>query len=88
VGKVEAFTVAGLELWFWSGDHAPPHFHVKKAGEWEIRVSFLESTEKGLPFEVKWGIGPNRHEQKVIAGLVRAHRAVLLAEWELKVRQE
>jgi hypothetical protein len=88
VGKVEASSVAGLELWFWCDDHAPPHFHAKKAGEWEIRVSFLESTEKDLAFEVKWGVGPNGHEQKAIAGLVRAHRAVLLAEWELKVRLE
>jgi hypothetical protein len=86
VGKVEAFAIAGLELWFWSGDHAPPHFHAKKAGEWEIRVSFLETSEKGLAFEVKWGIGPNAREQKLVAGLVLAHRAMLLAEWELKVR--
>lgn len=85
MGKVEAFTIAGLDLWFWSDDHAPPHFHAKKAGEWEIRVSFLKSTEKHLAFEVTWGIGPSGHEQKLIAGQVLAHRAELLAEWELKV---
>lgn len=86
MGKVEAFRIAGLELWFWSNDHAPPHFHAKQTGEWEISASFLESTKRNLAYQVKWGSGPNRAEQTLIAGCVFAHRGELLAEWELKVR--
>jgi hypothetical protein len=31
--KVESFELVGLVCWFWSNDHNPPHFHVKKEGE-------------------------------------------------------
>jgi hypothetical protein len=48
VGKVEAIAISGLEMWFWSDDHPVPHFHVKKAGEWEIRVNILETQEHQL----------------------------------------
>ncbi|MBA2663238.1 MAG: DUF4160 domain-containing protein [Bradymonadaceae bacterium] len=38
MGKVDSFAIPGLELLFYSSDHPPPHFHVRKPGEWEIRV--------------------------------------------------
>jgi len=44
VANVSAFEISGLKSWFWSNDHEPPHFHVKKTGEWEIKVSFLEDS--------------------------------------------
>jgi hypothetical protein len=40
VPKVATFSVAGLESWFNSDDHLPPHFHAEKSGEWEVRVRF------------------------------------------------
>ena len=44
--RVACFAVIGLELWFNSDDHLPPHFHAEKAGEWQVRVHFLrERTE-------------------------------------------
>jgi hypothetical protein len=38
VPRLDAFSVAGLELFFNSLDHLPPHFHARRPGEWEIRV--------------------------------------------------
>jgi hypothetical protein len=46
IPKVESFEISGLSCWFWSNDHDPPHFHVKKHGEWEIKVKFTESEGK------------------------------------------
>jgi hypothetical protein len=36
VPKVDAFSVAGLVLRFYSNDHMPPHFHAEKPGRWEV----------------------------------------------------
>ena len=88
VGKVEAIDVEGLDLWFWSDDHGPPHFHAKRAGEWEIAVFFLEVTERSLVYEVKWGRGPAGRLAARIAGLVVAHREAPLQEWEEKSRMD
>ena len=45
---VRAFDLPGLKAWFWSCDHEPPHFHVLRSGEWEVRVYFLLEPEKWL----------------------------------------
>lgn len=37
MAKIDCFAIAGLEFWFWSNDHNPPHFHVKRAGEWGLK---------------------------------------------------
>ncbi len=88
MGKVDAFSIDGLRLWFNSLDHRPPHFHVKKPGAWEIRVFILTTQEKSLDFNIKVIFGkkePISAEQKEIAALVVAHREELLQEWETKV---
>jgi hypothetical protein len=88
VGRVEAFSIAGLDLWFNSSDHLPPHFHARRAGEWEVRVFFLLCTDTHLETSVKW-----RHRKRSIG---RKHletlreaavqfREQLLEEWEVKV---
>ena len=41
MGKVDCLSIDGVECWFWSQDHRPPHFHAKKPGEWHFRVWFL-----------------------------------------------
>jgi len=84
VGRVEAFVIDGLVLWFWSDDHGPPHFHVKRAGEWELRVYFLETTAGVLAHEMKWGAPPAAKLLSQIAQEVVDHREALLAEWERK----
>lgn len=85
MGKVAAFQLAGMQLWFNSSDHAPPHIHVGRRGQWEIRVYFLECTPTALACSVKWGVGPPPADRKAILAAVLAHRAALLLEWEHKV---
>ena len=84
-------SIPGLDLWFNSHDHLPFHFHVKKAGWWEIRVAFLECRDGHMEWEMKWrkkGNGPNGKERKAILDSLLAHKAELLAEWEAKVNGE
>ena len=88
MGKVECFAIDGLELFFLSNDHLPQHFHVKKAGSWEIRVYFMRcSKEKELNFDIKFPRNatiPSK-DQKKILNLVLKNRSALLREWERKV---
>ncbi len=87
MGRVDAFAIGGLDLWFNSHDHGPPHFHARRPGEWEVRVYFLFCTENVLDFDVKWGREPPRiHIQKLLHQ-VATKRAELLEEWERKVCQ-
>jgi hypothetical protein len=53
MAKLECFTIAGIELWFFPNDHLPPHFHPKRKGQWEVRVYFLQSTTSEM-FNVVW----------------------------------
>ena len=86
MGQVEAFTLQGLKLWFNSSDHLPPHVHVKRRGDWEIRVFFLECTENYLACEHKWGRkNPSAADRSAILAAVLEHRVALLEEWERKV---
>jgi hypothetical protein len=85
VPKVASFEIPGLTCWFWSNDHDPPHFHVKRDGEWEIRVRFAE--EESRMFELVWGRAPKAKVLREIATNVVAHRARLLAEWEANVNR-
>jgi len=86
VGGVTSFAFAGLELWFNSDDHMPPHFHAEKPGEWEVRVYFLR--DRADMVETQWTTRaerPSRADLRALAGLVEANRANLLVEWEQKV---
>ena len=86
MGRVDAFTLDGLDLWFNSSDHLPPHIHVKRSGEWEIRVFFLLCTDGRLEFNRKWGRkDPPAATQATIREAVVKHRAALLGEWEQRV---
>lgn len=87
VAKVQAFELAGFDLWFNSGDHLPPHFHIEKTGEWEITVSFMRESEE--MFRVVWpknpkkkGDKPRKAELREIAARAEEHRAALLEQWQ------
>jgi hypothetical protein len=82
LAKVKAFQLAGVECWFWSNDHRPPHFHAKRRGEWEAKVFFLESGEKLFEMLAWSNTDMSRHDSKRITEEVDAHRDDLLAEWE------
>jgi Domain of unknown function (DUF4160) len=85
---VDAFSVPGIELWFNSSDHLPPHFHASRRGAWEIRVFFLLCTETHLEWSLKWKdrrrTVARRALRKLRAKAVQC-RAELIAEWEAKV---
>ena len=53
MGKVEAFTLAGLDVWFNSSDHLPEHVHIGRRSAWEIRVYFLLCSDVNLVFDCK-----------------------------------
>lgn len=83
--RVACFVIPGLTCWFWSNDHAPPHFHVKRQGEWELKVKFAEGETQ--MFELEWGKVPKAKVLREIATAVMEHRVQLLAEWEAEVNQ-
>ena len=83
MGRVLVFEIAGLDLWFNSADHRPPHFHAEKPGEWELRIYFLR--DKSEMEEKKWGRDPRIAELKKLLEAAEEHRAELLREWEQKV---
>jgi hypothetical protein len=85
VGKVDAFVLPGIDVWFNSSDHIPPHLHAKRRGQWEVRIFFLECTNGNLAFEIKWGKGPGSGDRTAILKAVLTHRAALLLEWGNKV---
>ena len=89
MGKIDCFSLDGLEIWLYSRDHRPPHFHARKAGKWEVRVYFLESELDAL-FDVvrsTTGVIP-KSALKPLSKMAAAHRAALLLEWETKVFSE
>jgi hypothetical protein len=89
VGKVSAFTLEGLDLWFNSSDHLPPHFHARKPDAWEIRVYFLLCTEGHLVFEKRWPpgrSGPRAQDRNAILRATLRRRVALLEEWGQKVQ--
>jgi hypothetical protein len=84
VAKVSSLVQEGLELFFNSSDHLAPHFHVERAGEWEVRVFFLR--DEASMIEVKWQLKTPSQKvlRKLCAGAAQV-RAALLEEWEQKV---
>ena len=78
----------GLDLFFHSDDHGPPHVHVRRPGEWELRVSLLLTTADRLEYIVKWPSkpsGPKSQLRRKICAAVVEHREALLKEWHNKV---
>lgn len=88
VSRVDAIAVAGLDLWFNSNDHKPPHFHAERPSEWEVRVYFLEPRSKMA--QVKWSRRkdrPSKTDLKKLLERAEAAREDLLDEWERKVNK-
>jgi len=87
MATLKSFAIAGLKLWFYPNDHEPPHFHAKRKGEWELRVSFLEKGE--AMFEIKWRKSKKTaipaRDRKRLMEMVENHRLEILKEWEQKV---
>jgi hypothetical protein len=89
LGKIEEFSLKGLQAFFRSSDHHPPHFHVKKSGRWEIRVYILTSSKNGLDYSFKFpknkSVTLTSKEEKAILGFVTSNREKLLLDWSTQV---
>ena len=82
--KVKCFQIPGIECWFWSNDHDPPHFHAKKTDEWEYRVNFTAAP--GEMFDPVWvNRKPSGKLTRALRNLVARHTVELLQEWEENV---
>ena len=81
MATVRPFEIPGLKLWFWSFDHEPPHFHVKRKGEWEIKVHFMRAPGEMIEV-IGTGRGPGRNMRRQITRLAETHRVELLEQWE------
>lgn len=86
MGKVSCIVYEGIDLWFWSHDHDPPHFHIKKPGEWEYKVCFMHAKNDIL--QLVWAETPMKAKfRSKLLSDVANNRATLLREWEAKVSQ-
>jgi hypothetical protein len=88
MATLNCFEIEGVQLWFYSKDHEPPHFPVKRKGEWEYRVNFLQAVDEML--ELIWTAKKaqmSRADRKLLAKMVDEHRFELLREWEEKVNR-
>ena len=88
MGKVECCSLPGYLFTFPSRDHEPPHVHIRRFGEWEIRVDLRQTTTKHLSWTPKWPKtyrGPSRTIRMKIAKLIVENRTQLIEEWEIKV---
>jgi hypothetical protein len=89
LGRIEEFNLQGLQAFFRSHDHRPPHFHVKKAGMWEIRVYILTSSKNGLDYSFKFpknkSVTLSSKEEKAILHLITSNREKLLLDWHTQV---
>ncbi|MHB8522408.1 MAG: DUF4160 domain-containing protein [Limisphaerales bacterium] len=86
--KLKCFSIDGVELWFWSIDHHPPHFHAKRRGEWEVKVNFLRGHDEMI--ELIWATKKahlSKADREIFWELVEKHRLELLKEWEEKVQR-
>ena len=85
MGKVGSFTMAGVDCWFYSHEHRPPHFHARRKGLWHVRVFFL-LPESDMIEQVR---GPAsrmaKTDRNALCKMAALHRAQLLGEWEEKV---
>jgi hypothetical protein len=87
MGKLNCFRIEGVDCWFWSRDHRPPHFNAKRRGEWEVRVFFM--TGKASMIERVRGPGRiSRAHRNALIDMAEQHREDLLKEWEKKVRYD
>jgi hypothetical protein len=85
MGRISCFSIEGIQCWFNSQEHKPPHFHAKRRGEWEVRVYFQKPEMKML--DVKWLVGRiSKQDRKILCDMASNFRPELLKEWEEKVK--
>ncbi len=84
MGKLDCFCIEGIDCWFWSRDHRPPHFNAKRKGKWEVRVFFMKRKAEMIE-QTKWSGRISQADRKALSDMAEQHRENLLEEWEQKV---
>ena len=85
MGRVDAFQLPGVDCWFYSQDHRPPHFHARRRGQWHARVFFLEPAARMIEPVRRQADRMSASDRARLAEAAAAGRRQLLAEWENKV---
>jgi hypothetical protein len=85
MGKVSSFIVAGVDCWFYSHEHRPPHFHARREGQWHVRVFFLMPPSRMIERVKSHASRMAKADRKALCQMAALHRAQLLEEWEQKV---
>jgi hypothetical protein len=86
VPRVSCFWLAGLELWFNSDDHLPPHFHAEKCGDWQVKVHFMRARSEMVEVVyTRRPRHPTKGELRALLKQAEAHRLALFEEWEANV---
>jgi hypothetical protein len=90
MARLAAFTIPGLECYIPSGDHLPPHIHVRKPGAWEIKVliNHVHHGNPELPYlpvrprhPSRKGQVPSPRELQPLREAILAQRRALLREF-------
>jgi len=84
MGKLDCFLIEGIDCWFWSNDHSPPHFNAKRIGKWGVKVFFMKSKAEMIE-KAKWSGRISQADIKALSDMAEQHRENLLKEWEQKV---
>lgn len=86
VPRVVCVSVNGLDLWFNSNDHLPPHFHAERLGCWEIKVHFMRAASEMVEIVyTAYARRPSKSELKELLKQSERSRVALLKEFEAKV---
>lgn len=85
-------SLKGLEFWFWSHDHIPPHFNVRRIGHWEIKVNIDLTTADKLSWQYTYPKkrgkrfhGFTGQQERQLNEFIKTNRDRILLEWEQKV---
>jgi hypothetical protein len=87
MGKLDCFFIDGIDCWFWSSDHRPPHFNAKRRGEWQVRVFFMNKKAEMIE-QVRRSGRISRAHRRMLGDMAEQHREDLLKEWEKKVKYD
>lgn len=82
MARVNAFGVAGVDMWFWSNDHEPPHFHARRPGQWSVEVCFMLAGNDIFQSVKPSNARMPRAIRRAIIRAVNDHRQELLEQWE------
>ena len=74
----------GLKAWFYSDDHEPAHFMVKRGGQWAFKIHFLNDPEDMLERDPHSRLRDeiSARDRRRITDATVEKRAEILGEWE------